>query len=125
MKKIILITIILATLATLQGFTQIRTDLKKHFAYGAAISGGTYTVSYLITEDKLTSSLIAFGATAAIGAGKELIYDKLMNKGTPEWKDFGATVLGGIPVIVTLKLTIPDRRIKSGHRRLHKKKNKP
>ena len=29
-----------------------------------------------------------------IGIGKELIYDKLMGKGTPSWKDLLADVIG-------------------------------
>ena len=30
----------------------------------------------------------------AVGAGKELIYDKYLGKGTPSWADFGADCVG-------------------------------
>ncbi len=30
----------------------------------------------------------------AVGAGKEMIYDRWMGKGTPSWADFGADCVG-------------------------------
>jgi len=36
----------------------------------------------------------AAGVTLALGAAKELIYDGLLKKGTPEWADWWADVAG-------------------------------
>lgn len=41
---------------------------------------------------------------SVIGAGKELVWDKWLEKGTPEWMDFWATVAGGLIGLAILKL---------------------
>ena len=33
-------------------------------------------------------------ATLIVGVGKEIIYDKLMKRGTPQWKDLVADIVG-------------------------------
>ena len=38
--------------------------------------------------------LTAAGITLVFGVGKEIVYDKWMGRGTPEWLDFLADVLG-------------------------------
>jgi len=43
---------------------------------------------------------LAFVAGMIIGAGKELIYDKWMGKGTPEWKDMHFNLWGGLVGII-------------------------
>lgn len=44
--------------------------------------------------------LVACGITAFVGASKEIILDKWMGKGTPEWNDFWATIM--IPGAITV-----------------------
>jgi len=38
-----------------------------------------------------------------LAGGKEIIYDKLLNKGTPEWDDFKATMIGGLDGLLIWK----------------------
>ena len=44
----------------------------------------------------LFSPLIGLITAAIVGALKEIIWDWLLKKGTPELLDFAATVLGGV-----------------------------
>lgn len=37
---------------------------------------------------------LAVLATLIVGVGKEIIYDKLMKRGTPQWKDLVADLVG-------------------------------
>ena len=37
---------------------------------------------------------LAFGITIGLGIIKEIVYDKWMGKGTPEWEDFIADLIG-------------------------------
>ncbi len=46
--------------------------------------------------------LFAFLLAALVGALKELVWDKWWKKGTPEWLDFWATVLGGLIGVIFL-----------------------
>lgn len=48
---------------------------------------------------------VALLIVATVGAGIELIYDKLMKKGTPEFLDFVYTVAGGM-VVLLIKITV-------------------
>lgn len=48
----------------------------------------------------------AAGITLAVGIGKELIYDKWLSKGTPQWKDIVADVVGIAAGIVIAVLYI-------------------
>ena len=57
--------------------------------------------SYMDTESKWKAALF----TLAIGAGKELIYDELLNKGEPLWSDMKYNALGvGQGVVFTYSL---------------------
>lgn len=56
----------------------LRHDLLKHFLGGFLIYAMTYV---------LLGNIIALMASILIGIGKEVVYDKLMNKGTPEFID--------------------------------------
>lgn len=44
----------------------------------------------------------AAGITLALGAGKEIVYDWWMGKGTPELADFVADVVGVAAVVILL-----------------------
>ena len=46
--------------------------------------------------------LITFGIVVLGGAAKEIIYDKILDKGSPEILDFFATI--SIPLLLILKL---------------------
>lgn len=52
----------------------------------------------------LSSPLIGLIAAAMIGALKEIIWDWLLKKGTPEFMDFLATALGGAIAYMAIKL---------------------
>ena len=43
---------------------------------------------------------LAFVVGMIIGAGKELIWDKLLKKGTPEWKDMHFNLWAGLAGII-------------------------
>jgi hypothetical protein len=54
----------------------------------------------------LFSSLIGLIAAAIVGALKEIIWDWLLKKGTPEFMDFLATALGGAIAYTVIKLIL-------------------
>lgn len=54
----------------------------------------------------LSSPLIGLIAAAMIGALKEIIWDWLLKKGTPEFMDFLATALGGAIAYMAIKLIL-------------------
>lgn len=62
-------------------------DKIKHFVGGAIIG-----------------FVLGLPAAVAIGAAKEIVYDKLMKKGTPELLDFFATAIGGAAGAAFLQL---------------------
>ena len=66
-------------------------DKKIHFI-------GSFAVCYALSLILITwqAALI----TLALGAAKELVYDKLMGKGTPEWLDFAADAAGVIIAVL-------------------------
>ena len=58
-----------------------------------------YMGSYIILESKWKAALLAL----ALGAGKELVYDGLLNKGEPLWSDMKWNALGvGQGVVFTI-----------------------
>lgn len=76
-------------------------DKQKHFFAGLAIAIIAGPFLYIVIAafwSKLTIITMAFFglifATIA-GAIKEIVWDWWWKKGTPEWLDFWATVLGG------------------------------
>lgn len=110
MKKLITILLFIPII----GFSQkIPYDKQLHLIAGATISAGTYAVVHYNTGNKTTATFAAIGVTAFAGLSKEL-YDQYSYGGF-DWKDFGATMLGSVPVVITLNLTIPDRYIKIGY----------
>jgi len=62
-------------------------DKKKHTYAGLALS---------ILAGLLFCPLIGLVTAAVVGALKEIIWDWLLKKGTPEFMDFVATVAGGV-----------------------------
>ena len=62
-------------------------DKKKHFWAGLALA---------IIAGVFLCPLIGLATAAVVGALKEIIWDWLLKKGTPELLDFVATVAGGV-----------------------------
>ena len=62
-------------------------DKQKHLLAGLALS---------ILAGLLLCPLIGLAAAAVVGALKEIVWDWLRKKGTPELMDFIATVAGGV-----------------------------
>jgi len=69
----------------------IPVDKANHFIYGYLIF--CLSQIFFITP---VSALIVF----AIAAGKELVWDKYLQKGTPDWNDFAFTIAGPLPIIL-------------------------
>ena len=65
----------------------ISKDKQKHLLAGLALS---------ILAGLLFCPLIGLATVAVVGALKEIIWDWLLKKGTPEFLDFVATVAGGV-----------------------------
>lgn len=73
----------------------IQIDKLLHFSAGYIIA--VYTTSIY---SQLWVMLLV---PTVIGLAKELIYDKWMKEGTPEWMDWMFTILGGIVWSLTWK----------------------
>lgn len=52
------------------------------------------------------SPLIGLIAAAIVGALKEIIWDRLLKKGTPEFLDFLATALNGATAYIMVKIVL-------------------
>lgn len=65
----------------------ISKDKQKHLLAGLALS---------ILAGLFVYPLIGLATAAVVGALKEIIWDWLLKKGTPEFLDFVATVAGGV-----------------------------
>jgi hypothetical protein len=70
-------------------------DKKLHILTGLALS---------ILAGLLICPLIGLATAAVVGALKEIIWDWLLKKGTPEFLDFVATVAGGAIGYLLLKI---------------------
>lgn len=68
-------------------------DKLKHIIAGSALSA---LAIVLFQELGMRNFLIV----ALIGAAKEVVWDKMLGKGTPEFWDFMATALGAAMVMV-------------------------
>ena len=74
-------------------------DKVKHFIAGIAIAIVTDIVYWVLmfAFPKLPPIwFVGFLVASIIGALKEIIWDWLLKKGTPEWFDFVTTMFGGI-----------------------------
>lgn len=81
-------------------------DKTKHLIAGAFVSSGVSVIVFQATQNKRTAIISGVAASILVSAGKELIYDKAMKRGCPEWGDFGAGVIGAtvsIPLGLMLK----------------------
>ena len=78
---------------------KIEQDKKLHFALSTFIS----IVFIGIAEILNVSVWWGFLAVVLILAGKEIVYDKLLKKGTPEWMDF---LFGLVPAIFILLISV-------------------
>ena len=65
---------------------KLRADKLKHFSAGLALS---------LLAGLLFCPIVGLATAVMVGALKEVIWDWLLKKGTPEFLDFVATVLGG------------------------------
>lgn len=92
----------------------LQKDKLKHAIAGVALSivAGLFLclVAGLIPWTWLQVVIAGVGAAgfgflvaAVVGAAKEIIWDWLLKKGTPEFLDFMATVLGGVLGAVILR----------------------
>ncbi len=97
---IILSVIVLSSVQTSKAWEQ---DKTKHVIAGTVITAATSALTFELTKNKRTAFLAGMAATIVAGAAKELIYDKAMGRGTPEFADFGATVMG-MSVAVPIRL---------------------
>ena len=78
---------------------KIPQDKKLHFAISTFIS-----IVCMGAADVMNISVwYGFFAVVLILAWKEIVYDKWMGKGTPEWMDF---VAGLIPAVIILILEL-------------------
>ncbi len=105
-----------------------RKDWQKHYIAGAMISGLTILTSegiirtlnskrgWGLSEAKinLLSSFAGLLSSIAAGAAKELIWDKALGRGQPEFKDALYTAAGGASVSVTV--AIPLEKLFGGRR---------
>lgn len=74
--------------------SKIKLDKLLHFVCG----------TYLFLFASIFLSMwLSIAIVAVIGAAKEVIYDKWMKKGTPEWMDLIYTIVGGsLALLLTL-----------------------
>ena len=70
-------------------------DKKLHLLAGLALS---------LLAGLLFCPIVGLATAAVIGALKEIIWDWLLKKGTPEFLDFVATVAGGVVGYALLRL---------------------
>ena len=75
----------------------MKQDKLKHLLAGMGI-GLIFGVQF--------SPLIGLIAAVIVGALKEIIWDWLLKKGTPEFMDFLATALGGAIAYMVIKLIL-------------------
>jgi len=69
----------------------IQQDKLNHLFWGAVIA---FSMIFVMLMTGSYVPLIPTLAGSLLGAGKELVYDKHMKRGTPEFLDFVATFLG-------------------------------
>lgn len=75
--------------------SSITIDKYEHFAL-ASIASAAIKVVLLLLLPVWASMLVSFAVVLLCAIGKELIYDKARGKGTPEWADLLAGVLGAV-----------------------------
>ena len=101
---------ILLLLITFQLSSQID-DKALHVYAGCAITMVTSEVLQSYNVKPWKAVLIGLGAGVLAGAGKELVWDKAMNRGTPDVWDFTSTCWGSL-IGVIIEIPIIDLRLK-------------
>lgn len=96
MKRLLLLLSFLIFNCPLLLSQTIPYDKQLHYSAGVMVGYPTAVFSYYYTENTAKTFAWTMGTTILVGGGKELIYDKWMNKGTPDVKDFLWTVGGGL-----------------------------
>lgn len=78
-------------------------DKVYHFSVGYII-GSTMTSLLEDRVGKKKAILIGIGASTVASIAKEMLYDEVLRKGTPESEDLGATILGGVvgSIVITI-----------------------
>jgi hypothetical protein len=111
MKNFLIILILFIWLVPCNSQT-IPIDKQLHLYAGAVVgTWGTLTVSQ---ETLWKPAVYGLGFATAAGAGKELI--DFGGFGTPDWKDFGSSVLGGIVGVgITTSIKVIVRKHKQKH----------
>ena len=69
----------------------IPVDKANHFIYGYLI----FCLSQIFFVTPVSALIVLI-----IGAAKEIVWDKYLQKGTPDWNDFAFTIAGPIPTIL-------------------------
>ena len=72
----------------------IREDLANHIILSLVLFLPGAIASQAAGFDPMWQCIHGAAFSLAVGAGKELIYDKYLGKGTPSWADFGADCVG-------------------------------
>ena len=91
MKKSIIILMLMSIIISVNA-QMIQRDKQLHLGAGAVV--GAWGSIIPQNQTGVKPFLFGVGASAVAGAGKELV--DLGGFGTPDIKDFGATVIGGI-----------------------------
>ena len=81
----------------------IRRDYNLHFWYGALIS--LFAIFILIVLG-FETKFIGFALASLAGLLKEVVWDAMMKKGTPEWLDWLFTSLGGLFMDIGIHLIL-------------------
>lgn len=120
--KILIISLLILS-ATIKSYSQmIPKDKQLHLYAGAYVGAwGMLTPNYPMKDNLWRPVLNGMIWAGAAGAGKELVYDKLLGWGTPDWKDFGATMAGAvlsIGSITTVRAMVMHHRKKSHNKEI-------
>ena len=94
LKIIIPLVIILSLVCVSTCSGQIAKDKVDHLLAGGLI--GFSTSTFMVEQPAINSLALSVGNATVIGGCKELVWDKWMGYGTPEWADLGATVAGSV-----------------------------
>ena len=109
---------ILLILLSLKLSSQID-DKTLHVYSGFAITMVTSEVLQGCNVKPWKAVLIGFGAGVLAGAGKELVWDKAMHRGTPDVWDFTSTCWGSL-IGVAIEIPIIDLKARRKDKQLNK-----
>jgi hypothetical protein len=109
-KFIIIITTMTCCLAfssNIYSEYHMQPDKKLHLGAGIIIGAGSYFIcpkfeKLIFDKSRIFAPVWSIGMAALAGAGKEIVYDDKMGKGTRDVKDFYYTVAGGAISGITL-----------------------